>query len=147
MRYPIMNIAYDQDEISLQNVFFLDSKKNIIMDGKFTKIVYSDDMVSTSGISIVVPVQSTNKATLKFHASKLIDIEQQVIEYYKSLSQSSKISAFVLRDHIKNGNIKIYRGQYSNQDATTSYIVKISGIWEDQTRIGLTYKFIETYPL
>ena len=59
------------------------------MDGKFTKIVYSDDMVSTSGISIVVPVKSTNKATLKFHASKLIDIEQQVIEYYKSLSNFS----------------------------------------------------------
>jgi hypothetical protein len=142
-----MNIAYDLGEISLQNIFFLDSKKNIIMDGKFTKIVYSDDMVSTSGISIAVPIKSGNKTSWKFQTSKLIEIEQQVIDYYKSLSQSNKTQVFVLRDHVKNGNIKIYRGQYTSPNANACYIVKISGIWEDQTSIGLTYKFIETYPV
>ena len=45
-----MNIAYSLDKINLQNVFFLDSKKNIIMDGKFTKIIHSNELITINGI-------------------------------------------------------------------------------------------------
>ena len=156
-----MNIAYSLEKINLQNVFFLDSKKNIIMDGKFTKIIYSDSLISTSGISAVVPFRNTsidktsNRNILKFPSTdltnmrlstELIDIERDIIDYYKNLSQSNKTPVLTLRDHIKNGCIKIYRESF-NPKNVVRYVVKISGIWEDQYRIGLTYKFIETYPL
>jgi len=156
-----MNIAYSLEKINLQNVFFLDSKKNIIMDGKFTKIIYSDSLISTSGISAAVPFRNTsidktsNRNLLKFSstditnirlATQLIDIERDIIDYYKNLSQSNKTPVLTLRDHIKNGCIKIYRESF-NPKSVVKYVVKISGIWEDQYRIGLTYKFIETYPL
>jgi acyl CoA:acetate/3-ketoacid CoA transferase len=156
-----MNIAYSLEKINLQNVFFLDSKKNIIMDGKFTKIIYSDSLISTSGISAAVPFRNTsidktsNRNLLKFSstdltniriATQLIDIERDIIDYYKNLSQSNKTPVLTLRDHIKNGCIKIYRESF-NPKSVVRYVVKISGIWEDQYRVGLTYKFIETYPL
>jgi hypothetical protein len=154
-----MNIAYDLDQVNLQNVFFLDSKKNIVMEGKFTKIVYSDELISTSGISVIVPLRSDrtlNKNQLKFQTndttnmritSGLIDIEQQILDYYKSLTQSNKTPILILRDHVKNGCLKIYRGHHLEAKTPGVYIVKISGIWEDQYRIGLTYKFLETLPI
>ena len=156
-----MNIAYSLDKINLQNVFFLDSKKNIIMDGKFTKIIYSDHLVSTSGISAVVPFRNTSidktssRNLLKFQPmdvvntrliGELTEIERSMIEYYKNLSQNNKTPVLTLRDHIKNGCIKIYRESF-NPKSEVRYVIKISGIWEDQYRIGLTYKFIETYPV
>jgi hypothetical protein len=154
-----MNLAYNLDQVDLQNVFFLDSKKNIVMEGTFTKIVYSDDLISTSGISAVVPLRTDrtlNKNQLKFQTndtnnvrimSEIINIEQQIIDYYKNLTQSNKTPVLILRDHIKNGCLKIYRGHHTEAITPVVYIMKISGIWEDQYRIGLTYKFLETFPI
>ena len=152
-----MNIAYKLDQVNLQNLFFLDSKKNIIMDGKFTKILYSDDLLTTNGISVVIPFHNTtidktyNKTMLKFQTSDTINIrianelsriEKYILEYYKQISNNTKSATTTLNDHIKNGNVKIYRDSIASTNAK-SVIIKISGIWEDQTRVGLTYKFME----
>ena len=75
-----MNIAYKLDQINLHNLFFLDSKKNIIMDGKFTKILYSDELLTTNGISVVIPFHNTtidktyNKTMLKFQTSDATNV-------------------------------------------------------------------------
>ena len=152
-----MNIAYKLDQVNLQNLFFLDSKKNIIMDGKFTKILYSDELLTTNGISVVIPFHNTtidksyNKTMLKFQtsdsvnvriANELSRIEKYILEYYKQISNNTKSATTTLNDHMKNGNVKIYRDSITSTNAKT-VIIKISGIWEDQTRVGLTYKFME----
>ena len=152
-----MNIAYKLDQVNLQNLFFLDSKKNIIMDGKFTKILYSDELLTTNGISVIIPFHNTtidktyNKTMLKFQTSDSINIritnelariEKYILEYYKQISSNTKSATTTLNDHMKNGNVKIYRDSISSANAK-NVIVKISGIWEDQTRVGLTYKFME----
>ena len=154
-----MNIAYNLERINIQNLFFMDSKKNIVMDGKFTKIIYSDDLISTNGISIIIPFhnivndKTSNRNILKFQTNdavniqiinKLVKIEQDIIEYYKLFSQSNKTPILILRDHIKNGIMKIYKDSSSENNTNVKYMIKISGMWEDQYRIGLTYKFIET---
>ena len=138
-------------------MFFLDSKNNIIMDGKFTKILYSDEFLTMNGISMVVPFHNTivdktyNKTLLRFQTSdvlnvKLINslthIEQYILEYYKSTTHSMKNATTTLNEHMKNGSVKIYRDAV-NFNNIKNVIIKISGIWEDHTRIGLTYKFME----
>lgn len=153
-----MNLAYKLDQIELQNIYFLDSKKNIIMDGQFTKITYSDTFLTTNGISVVIPFVSPlldktyNKSILKFHTTdiynnrimnELIRIEKYILNYYKSTTHSSKTINTTLADHIRTGNIKIYR-DITNIPNNPKYVLKISGIWEDSTRIGLTYKFMES---
>ena len=45
-----MNIIYPIQNYDINNVFFLDPKRNIIMDGKFSKINYSDTNVTLNGI-------------------------------------------------------------------------------------------------
>ena len=152
-----MNIAYKLEQLSLQNLFFMDSKKNIIMDGKFTKVLYSDDLLTTNGVSIVIPFHNTsldktyNKTMLKFQTSdptnaklcsELAWIEKYILDYYKQITSNTKTSTTTLNDHMKNGNVKIYRD--SNATSIKHVIIKISGIWEDQTRVGLTYKFMES---
>ena len=152
-----MNIAYKLDQINLHNLFFLDSKKKIIMDGQFTKILYSDELLTTNGISVVIPFHNTtidktyNKTMLKFQTSdatnvriinELARIEKYILEYYKQISNNTKSTTTTLNDHMKNGNVKIYRDSISSVNAK-NVIVKISGIWEDPTRVGLTYKFME----
>jgi hypothetical protein len=153
-----MNIAYKLDKLDLQNLFFMDSKKNIIMEGKFTKIIYSDGILTTNGISAVVPFHNAmldktyNKTVLKFQTSdatnhrivnELAYIEKYILDYYKQVTSNAKSSTTTLNDHMKNGNVKIYRGSVDHNHLK-NVIIKISGVWEDQTRVGLTYKFMES---
>ena len=74
--------------------------------------------------------------------NELARIEKYILEYYKQISSNTKSATTTLNDHMKNGNVKIYRDSISSANAK-NVIVKISGIWEDQTRVGLTYKFME----
>uniref|UniRef100_A0A6C0F3J4 Uncharacterized protein n=1 Tax=viral metagenome TaxID=1070528 RepID=A0A6C0F3J4_9ZZZZ len=153
-----MNIAYKLDQIELHNIYFLDSKKNIIMDGQFTKITYSDAFLTTNGIALLIPFASTsldktyNKSILKFNTAdstniriinELTRLEKFILDYYKHTTHNTKAPTTTLTDHIRSGNVKVYR-DITSIPSNPKYVLKISGIWEDQTRIGLTYKFMES---
>ena len=45
-----MNVIFDINNYNVENVVFLETKKNMLMDGIFTKIIYSDENVSINGI-------------------------------------------------------------------------------------------------
>ena len=45
-----MNLIIKIDDIKLENIFFLDTKENIIMEGNFTKIIYSNEYFMMNGI-------------------------------------------------------------------------------------------------
>ena len=55
-----MNISIDLPKVTLPNVYFLDKKTNIIMDGNFTKILYSNDCFTMNGLYILFPIESFN---------------------------------------------------------------------------------------
>ena len=50
----VANIVYDLSQFFIQHIFILENKKNIIMDGKFTKIIYSDQFFISHGIFLSV---------------------------------------------------------------------------------------------
>ena len=214
----IANIIYDVDFFQIKNLFLSDTKKNIIMDGKFTKIMYSDDLITTHGIFLKIPFQtsldnicqnlhnlttkSIGRKTEDFSQSTdtisrsrqydeyneksdkisndisfssnikykqiyklqshnilnsknitdIIRIEMQILEFYKQLFQCKKKTIFMLKEQLHDGNIKLYRDSFNNyidfsSNNNNSYLpivlLKISGIWENDENIGLTYKFIE----
>jgi hypothetical protein len=151
-----MNIIYDISQAQISQLFFLDSRKNIILDGKFTKITCSDEFCTTNGMYISVPFQMTtidkqlNKHLLKFPVAnkanrKLIvdlsQIEQSILEYYKCTTNCNKNTILSLSDNTRNGCVKLYKECF--HDTSKNYVIKISGVWEDQTRIGLTFKFLD----
>ena len=51
-----MNIILDVNSVEIKNVSFLDSKKNIIVNGKFTRLMYSNSFLTISGLYINFPI-------------------------------------------------------------------------------------------
>ena len=45
-----MNVVLDLNDLHEQYICFLETKKNIVIDGYFTKILYSNDIVTMNGI-------------------------------------------------------------------------------------------------
>ena len=159
-----MIITFDLPRFILSNLFFLDTKRNIIMDGNFTKLIYSNDLFTMNGLYILFPVEHNgiekimNKNQLKFYpntSSNLTIIqdfsklETRILEYYKQSKQSNRKIANLLSKQMNTGFMKTYK-EFQNVRETTDvvkknvqYVIKISGIWETRDEVGLTYKLFE----
>lgn len=150
-----MNIIYDLNDYSKNNIHFLEKKRNMMMDGNFTKLLYSNEYFTTIGLFLDIKLNilvSTsyvnNKSYTKIQRttnnnniiSQLIQIEEDLLDYYIKLFTSKKKKTHLLSNVLSDGNIKIYR---KDTKKLTNIILKISGIWENETNIGITYKFIE----
>jgi hypothetical protein len=186
-----MNFILNIDQVDNTNIQYLETKKNIIMNGNFTKIIYSDQYLSLNGLFINFPVEikrifenkynSPSKTIISKHNkaffNQIIDLECKILEHYNITNNIKKPFSCILSSQLLNGNIKIYRDKKTSF-SSPSYILtknyyyvlpititentrtgstgatgdtlkdialKISGIWETQFEIGLTYKFIELH--
>lgn len=197
-----MNLACNISEFEIEKTTFLDIKKNIIIDGTFTKLIYSTSNVILNGIYLIFPIEIDEESykkqdnfytkntpdcqegsirgsvitehwqrgdsNFKHHSSlhsdalqvgkykfasfsilnqhninimkELSRIEHTIIEYAKYYYNIKKINIYSLRNQLKHGSIKIYNSMQPQCDTNT--IIKISGIWENDQNIGITYKFI-----
>jgi hypothetical protein len=158
-----MNICFPISFYESKNLFFSDPKKNIIMDGKFTKTLYSNELITINGIYLKTPLKINNvnrilnKYYIKFYPdflsnihiiNSLIKIEKEIIDYYCVIFNCKKKPVFILKEQMLSGSLKIYRDNnvvyYDNEP---NYIIKISGVWEDHEYIGITYKLFQTYSI
>ena len=89
-----MNAIHKINETDTNNLFFLDKKKNIIMDGFFTKILYSSPNYSILGLFFDFAIQgklSNNKFfgfDINSNADKIamyIEMEKQLLKNYNLL--------------------------------------------------------------
>ena len=155
-----MNISIDLQKINISNIYFSDKKANVIMDGNFSKIIYSNECFTMNGLYILFPIELTsvekfaNKVFLKFnphnqHNTSIINefakLEYRILEYYKNMYKcKTKLSTFLSRQ-TQSGSMKLYR-DYNFLDVkkrNAQYIIKISGVWETYDEVGLTYKLLE----
>ena len=155
-----MNIILDNSNFQLGYMYFLQPKQNIIMDGTFSKIIYSDECFSLNSVYLSMPleIQSIERSGNKHSAKLFVDssqnnvfiqelskIEHRIIEYYKQThpNKGGKNSVVSIYKQLMSGSIKLYNARKDWQVILPQFILKISGIWESQTDIGLTYKIIE----
>lgn len=199
-----MNMTVEISQFEPLSISFLEMKKNNIINGFFSKIIYGDSNITFNGIyiyfqiipnhivsyaeNVFVKEQESNKNEYSIFYldsnnfnSNVIDklslIEYDIIEYYKELYKINKTSVYQLKTQLKTGNIKIYKNEKSivsskmkdsndfpqiavhhyYTDTFTNislkeggfrkemkkYLLKISGIWENKSSIGITYKIIE----
>jgi len=160
-----MILSIDLNDFSLINTCFLDTKENIIMDGNFTKIIYSNKSFTINGIYIhlnfdnVIIDKNMNKQYIQFNPysfhnqkiiKELINIENKILEYYKIYHSNNSKSTNLLEKQLYSGNIKIYKEYIDNKNNKSckilqnkNRILKISGVWENYNEIGLTYKLLE----
>ena len=139
-----MNLVLELDDISTNNIFFYDSVKNTVMnDSSFIRVIYSNNDVILNGIYIKIDlykdikIKNLNNISITSDIiSKVDKIENNILTQYNSLkTQNNK-----LRDQLIYHINKI--NNTNTNDNLQSYLLKISGIWETDTVIGLTYKFI-----
>jgi hypothetical protein len=83
---------------------------------------------------------------------ELNQIEYHIMEHYKQyVGRTHKQNVYSLRNQLRTGNLRIY--VYTSFDdmepihdtilpSELFYVLKISGIWETATHVGITYKFM-----
>ena len=138
-----MNTILSLKEILLKNIFFIDFVKNTVMnDSSFIRIIYSNKDLILNGLYIKINLYNYIKTTQKdisLYISELIDnidkLEKDILNKYNI----NKIQVNKLKDQLL---YYIHKINTNTQETTVSYLLKISGIWETNNNIGLTYKFI-----
>lgn len=139
------------NQFDINNIYFCDAiKNNVVNEGLFIRLIYSTDFFVTNGINLlftlydVVIEKFYNKYKCSFNIinnkniiENILQIEEGIL---KNINIKNKIIQKSIYDQLRVGNIKIFS---ENIDKTNNYlfILKISGIWETDTHIGLTFKF------
>jgi hypothetical protein len=158
-----MNIIISLKQFDINSVFFLDTKKNIIINGYFTKIIYSNSFITLNGIYIktnfILKPQTKNmyfdelntKNNIYFqpHLNENYDIiklisnyENDILQYYKNINKiNNKTQSLTISKQINTGLIKLYKDNGSYLYDLSKIVLKISGVWENNETFGLTYKF------
>lgn len=133
-----MNIIISPCDFNVQHMFFTDTKNNIMMEGIFKKIIYSNESILLNGIFIEIP-----KIFIKETMTFFIDLEKTILRQYKTLYQVSKKENLGFQKQVENNTLRVYKERQTTPYRPTIYVIKISGVWETHTDFGLTYKIIE----
>ena len=146
-----MNLVKKINQYNHNNLFFCEPIKNNIMnDGNFIRILYSNENIVLNGIYLLIDIYDIacekyyNKYKCSFNIlnnKDIIDnlklIEEEILKKYNT----TKTPSYKIYEQVKCGYIKIFSDVGIKQ--SSSFILKISGIWETQQNYGLTYKFIK----
>ena len=120
-----MNLVLDNNNYNINNIYYYDAVKNTVMDdSKFVRIIYSDNNIILNGIYLKLEVEKIMEDN-----NYIEKLESEILRKYNN----KKLVSNKLNDQIQ-----YYIKKYTN----AILILKISGIWETDTMIGLTYKLI-----
>lgn len=145
-----MNLVKTINQYNQNNIFFSEPiKNNIIDNGNFIKIIYSNNNVTFNGIFLIIDFKNIicekyyNKYKIIFNVKlhkniidNLKNIEEDILKKYNI----NKNPNFKLNELLNTGTIKIFNEV--NNINNCNLILKISGIWETNFNYGLTFKFL-----
>ena len=147
-----MNLICNLSDYNYNNVFFMEKRNNMLLNGNFTKLLYSDENVTLNSIYVDVNMKYNyakinNKTIIQININENLEIiekfsiiEEELLNYYTQLNQINKRNIYTLKDNLLSSNIRIYK---QNNYTNARLFLKISGIWETDNEIGITYKFID----
>ena len=149
-----MIIVKTIDQYNENYVYFCEPIKNNIMnDGNFIRIIYSNPLFTLNGIYISLNIgyisieKYYNKYKCIFDLLQHRDIvdKLRLLEetLLKKVNITGKLSQCKIYEQLKNGNIKVF--SESSDKINNTFLLKIAGIWETENEYGLTYKFINIH--
>lgn len=150
-----MNIVLPLSGYSPNQVFFHEQVKNTVLEnGKFTRIIYSNQLFALNGIFLTFHLQVAHVEKLfnKFKCiidlsdtksqliqQQIMKLEQELLSKCAALTGKHKLPIYRLTEQLCAGHIKVFNynsGDFNNND----FVLKIYGIWENDYEYGLTYK-------
>ena len=157
-----MNIVIQPSQFNTNYVFLLEKKENIVFDGIFTKILFSNELFTMNGIYLKFQLEpmkmgdAANKHVLCFqpynknnlqNIQQISNMEIDILEHYQKMNQSNNYINNVLSKTLYTGAIKLFNtgsstapGGKASSENVCKLCIKISGIWETVDEIGITYK-------
>ena len=133
-----MNIALSVKDITINDIFFLDPIKNIIINNsKFIRIIYSNNLLSLNGIYLICNIDNKDKNNNHGLLLYIQSLEDNILNKFSK----EKIKNYKIREYFNNNFINT--DYTKDQENYTKYILKISGIWDASNNIGLTFKFLK----
>ena len=149
-----MNIVKRLDQYKEGCLYFCEPiKNNVMTEGTFIRILYSNSMFVLNGIYLTfsLDIVSNEKYYNKYRCNFDINSHRELIEnirqieegLLKKVSIRNKSPQFKITEQLRNGNIKIFTDNIEKMTTTSDFLLKISGIWETDLSYGVTYKFIK----
>lgn len=133
-----MNIALSAKDITIDDIFFLDPIKNIIINNsKFIRIIYSNNLLTLNGIYLICNIDNKDKNNNHGLLLYIQGLEDNILNKFSK----EKIKNYKIREYFNNNFINT--DYTKDQEKYTKYILKISGIWDASNNIGLTFKFLK----
>jgi len=157
-----MNIALKTNQYSIHNTYLLENKNNVIVEGTFSKILFSNQYFTMNGVYFYLTLEDLelqnhlNSLFLQFHPyqeqnlriiQEFVRIEYNILDYYRRQNHCNKKISNILSKQLYSGCMKIYRdlkknsGNLKHHD-NLYYVIKISGIWETIDEVGLAIKLL-----
>lgn len=139
----------------MDNIFFMETKRNVVIDGNFTKLIYSDASVATNGLYIHAPFlphnnyKNNNRTTFYispmnpinvYTMDHICDIEDKLLKKFKHHFGCGKCAIYSLRDQLSALCFKTFH-EAGVPNNNHTYILRISGIWETASSVGVTFRF------
>jgi len=150
------NVILDEF-LNIENVYFSEPVKNtVIPNSTFRRIIYSNSYVSLNNIHLKINLDNIKiskfyqkfKCMFNYHnisthndILKITNIEKLILSKIKI---NDKLPKFSILEQARNGFIKfstLDNNTYSPDINSLVIHLKISGIWENISEYGLTYKF------
>lgn len=157
--------AENIDNININNIIISDPIKNSVMQySNFYKIIFSNNIISYNGLYISfdlnnitlnrekIILNDTNNSNNFQTIYKLCNIENIILNNIDTNKKKTyKINELFSNDYIKycyndiyienlNNNHKLLLSNNTFDNKT--FILKISGLWENKDNIGITFKII-----
>jgi len=140
-----MFLLLQPNDFNIKNIYFLEKKSNKLMEGFFTKIIFTNSFMTMNGIFLKLVIQKSpliqkTSYFLQFDPNchkevinRLSIIEKQLLLYYITFYNIQKTPVYNLKNQLQNGSVKYYRPFYKEdtykiQSTVDSYYIKISGI-------------------
>ena len=150
-----MNIAIPLTNFNTQSLSFSEPiKNNLIQNATFIRLFYLTSCASFNGLHIffqlnnVVSEKYFNKNKYSFNVyqnyetiNRLKQMEEKILSQYNT--DTSKKTLYKISEYIQEGNIKTFQTDVDVSFYTSIFILKISGIWENDEYMGLTFKFLK----
>ena len=151
--------GHDRPIINAEYIHFSEPVQNAVMnDSYFIRIIYSDNNASLFGLMIpmyfngVTILKTYNKSIIMYdlHShrdmiSKICNLEILILERYNHLLklflQKQKCPVYNLTSQLRSCSVKLFDDIDTKMDEC-NIVLKISGIWENDKEIGITFKFI-----
>ena len=146
-----MFIVQNINDINCHNIYFSESIKNtVLLNAKFYRILYSTSLYILNTIILNIKLynvtieQSFNKYKCSYPIEKNISYIRQLEHLERrilDMIDTKKNRIYNITTQLNSGMIKLFTNT-NEIKSKLEVVLKISGIWETEREIGITYKFM-----